>query len=741
MGRERRVYKVSRVVNKCKFSWILNMWYFLGGILTLLGVKCTKQLTPREQTLYNFAATVKKQYLQYRKRVESFKLRYDKAIKFHENFSEVMEEMDSATTNFIYSQLRNHRRSKYKYSFTLDDKLLALSLQKRSAKTYKFLSKLFILPSKETLRSLINGIDMSVGIHTHSIEMLSSKIQSMDEPKQFYCVLLFDEIRLTENLEYNVSEDSVCGFVNDESETFPEFANSAMVWQLQGIHGTPWKQPVAFTLNRGTCSWTDICTYYKKIVRKCINVGIHVVASICDQGGTNIRALSHMIEMSRREAFQRNEELRHNVIMIDDQKVVVLYDPPHLLKAMRNNLLVKTLTFEVDGTRKIADWKHVELTYQIDRSFNHRRILTKLSDLHVFEKKMKKMKVSYAAQIISHTLASVMSLMSRNRIKSECGEKQLPAEAEDTAELLFFMNDLFDSVNNRCLSTSDEEIVVKWNNMLRILKTMKFTVTRKAEKQVPPVLTNLILTLENFILLQKYLRQLGFKNFNPRLFNQDALENFFGQIRQHGMRNTRPDCSNFQHYYKSLHIDIATHDAGFNCEKTGSNVLINLKNLIQHKIPSSDPVIIDLNLNSVSNVRKTQPIASQFINVAVKMIQLQCVELSCNCENCNSLRDNKNSNFVNFVTHITNFTYEHLPHILHIPHLTKQICRNIILTSTDEYFNCIEAKDIIEQFLKKYITHILRKYIKEINQILKGKLTLQICDKMQKKAMDVASKK
>lgn len=69
------------------------------------------------------------------------------------------------------------------------------------------------------------------------------------------------------------------------------------------------------------------------------------------------------------------------------------------------------------------------------------------------------------------------------------------------------------------------------------------------------VLRNWVLTVRGFQLLRQKLLKLGFKTFVTRAFNQDALEFFFGLIRQHGVRNANPSCSAFGAYHKSLLVN------------------------------------------------------------------------------------------------------------------------------------------------------------------------------------------
>lgn len=47
-------------------------------------------------------------------------------------------------------------------------------------------------------------------------------------------------------------------------------------------------------------------------------------------------------------------------------KVVHLYDSPHLLKGIRNNLLSKNLMFTINGHQREACWKDIVGLYVLD---------------------------------------------------------------------------------------------------------------------------------------------------------------------------------------------------------------------------------------------------------------------------------------------------------------------------------------------------------------------------------------
>jgi hypothetical protein len=134
-------------------------------------------------------------------------------------------------------------------------------------------------------------------------------------------------------------------------------------------------------------------------------------------------------------ALRKGEVERHDVIKIGKSIVIPLFDPPHLLKCIRNNLLTKNLKFVLDSQR-VAKWSHIEDAYFIDRSSGNLRAMPKLTDPHVVLNKIKKMSVAKASQVFSTSVASIMSLMSRSGSISVCGRRQMSREGEDTAVLL-----------------------------------------------------------------------------------------------------------------------------------------------------------------------------------------------------------------------------------------------------------------------------------------------------------------
>ena len=83
--------------------------------------------------------------------------------------------------------------------WNFEDKLLCLSLLKRSPKSYSFLRLLLPLPSRRTLQSILSTVHFAAGINAHVFGALQHSLQKMSD-RERYCCLLFDEMPIRENV-------------------------------------------------------------------------------------------------------------------------------------------------------------------------------------------------------------------------------------------------------------------------------------------------------------------------------------------------------------------------------------------------------------------------------------------------------------------------------------------------------------------------------------------------------------
>ena len=84
-------------------------------------------------------------------------------------------------------------------------------------------------------------------------------------------------------------------------------------------------------------------------------------------------------------------------------------------------------------------------------------------------------------------------------------------------------------------------------------KKYEYVKNNPKDKERPNVLKNFAHSQRGLKILRKKMKQHGPTHLSSRIFNQDPVEIFFGQnIRQHGIRNTKPTTIDFIDYYKSI---------------------------------------------------------------------------------------------------------------------------------------------------------------------------------------------
>ena len=138
--------------------------------------------------------------------------------------------------------------------------------------------------------------------------------------------------------------------------------------------------------------------------------GLNVITTICDQGSTNRAAINSLIQDSRRY-YLLHEMAPLRRFVINENEITPLYDVPHLIKGIRNNLLTKNLIWNDGQNVHTAKWKDIITAYEIDSTTMEIRSLPKITEYHVRPNKIKKMKVSYATQIFSHSMAAAIHNM------------------------------------------------------------------------------------------------------------------------------------------------------------------------------------------------------------------------------------------------------------------------------------------------------------------------------------------
>lgn len=213
--------------------------------------------------------------------------------------------MTKHAQNFLQMQIRSAGMKKMAVRFTMNEKLLSLSLFRESPKGYKLLQKIFRLPSKRTLNRLSERVCFQPGINKEIFSYLQKIVENWDTKKRL-CSIAFDEVALASSLHFVESKDEIEGFVDNGSERKLRYCDHALVIMIRGICSS-WRQPIAYYFCEGTISADDLQVILKEIVQNITEAALIPLAFVCDQGQTFRKALKNLKIETRRNRILQGE--------------------------------------------------------------------------------------------------------------------------------------------------------------------------------------------------------------------------------------------------------------------------------------------------------------------------------------------------------------------------------------------------------------------------------------------------
>lgn len=325
-----------------------------------------------------------------------------------------------------------------------------------------------------------------------------------------------------------------------------------------------------------------------------IYLGLKVIGSVCDAVYTNQAAVNRLIGTKYLRGVTLGSLLEYT---INGAKITHFFDPPHLIKSVRNNLLVKNLghtvsfnetKFRSNGSivwneknkqKRTAFWKDVSDFYEFNNNcdsglFN---LIPKITADHIRPMR-RKMKVDLATQVFSGTYGRNMYLCAKR--------KQFSNDCIGTAAVLIFFNDLFDSVNSSDVPmpgkrmgavTMESEHFAFWDYAIRMLDTMEFSASLKTGRpNKSNVCKHFVSTLKGLRQISERLLDMGLKSIGLRRMNQDGLENHFFKIRNNCGSNPRPNARDFRNAYTTAIVSsqLSSHSLKANCEPDADKYIL-----------------------------------------------------------------------------------------------------------------------------------------------------------------------
>ena len=456
--------------------------------------------------------------------------------KLKEAIKSVSAVLTGSARDFFITQIKMSSRNKYGYRWSDEDKAFALTVYHASPKCYRLLAKRFALPSVSLLRRTMAKINITNGFHHSIFEGLRARATTMTE-QQKLCCLVFDEMSISERLVYLSKSDKIEGFetIRPNNKT-PFVANHACVFMVKGLV-EKWKQPVGYEFSSGTLPVDTLQSLVCTCIEKLLAIGLYVKILICDQGSNNqsmIKKLGVTVDSP--------------YTLVAGNRILVMYDPPHLIKSVRNNL--HKSGYEVNG--KAIEWAYIAKLFYTDSKHNV-QLAPKLTKKHIQLPPFAKLRVCFATQVLSHSVAAGISFM--------CYTGQVDANAKHTAEFIDKFDKLFDVFNSSQLNNacSYKRALLPNKRKTQFLNEMSVWLSRivkkGTDKSLPCLLGWQLAIACLHLLTEDLFSNYRLKFFLTKRLNQDCLENFFSVIRGKGGFRDNPDPLQFKAAYRDSCVD------------------------------------------------------------------------------------------------------------------------------------------------------------------------------------------
>lgn len=475
----------------------------------------------------------------------------------------------------VIAQLNNKQ-------YTRNLKEIALKLYFASPKAYDVLRTYLRMPCRNTLCNEFAGMTIEPGLNDRFLEAMRVKLGSIVNPLYKYCVISIDEMSLREHLKYDMKRDEVIGLTgfNDLSMT-ESIANHSTTIMVQGLF-EKWKQPIGYWFVKSALRAPESIEIVHSVITALFAIGFVVKAVISDQG-SNFQKLAKVLGTNVDEPFfiLNGEE---------SQKIWYIFDPPHLLKNTRNCLLKNNFRNKKQPEHVIS-WTYIKQFYELDKKKDRYRSAPKISDVHIDPKDREKMKVRYAAEILSATIA--------RSLNDHVQQGLLEKSASHTAEFISNIDNLFDVFNSKEIIHDFKKFNSAYCGAVYQVEFLEYMKNYIEELDVINCEGKIITGRFKFLngwkhninaiiqLWQSFDNDIdNISHILTRRINQDPLENFFGAIRSAGGNNQTPSCGDFTNHFKKLAFNCLFKHSDGNCEADLDSLLLTEL----EKIPETEDV-------------------------------------------------------------------------------------------------------------------------------------------------------
>ncbi|KAI8427274.1 hypothetical protein MSG28_014867 [Choristoneura fumiferana] len=478
-----------------------------------LHVQTTKAL------LYNLIAPLRKQQeaelREVKRNIKAWETKMQHYVRSPTGRKEFQENCDLYLDGNFSGLVKFHVTVNGKASgkrYSTDFKLLALNLYFSSPRSYKFVAKLFNLPSRTTTAR--SQIPIRTGINASYIEYFKAKVDQMSAEEKV-CAVCFDHMQLSKNLRYDVNNDFLYGLHDIDQAVGTEPAGYATLIMVKGLY-SEWQQPISFAYLAEKKFYAEVKQWLYKIIALLFDIGLNVKALIMSLDTEFLEFPEVSIAEPYFEVF--------------GSKVYQIFDVPALYKSARDALI----KYDFHIGSKCVKWTHITKVYNYDKK-QKLRLVPKLTDAHMSPEE-KDYDAELAIQVFSRTMAAAMNYHVIGKLIS--------ASASDTVEFIHTMNNLFDILHSQKI-THDNEFKRAYTNTEQQKKflTNTFEYLKKLELKdkkrntvddTASFITGLLITIKSVVSLYEDLQKENFNFLLTKHLSLECIKTYFKKVRDLG---------------------------------------------------------------------------------------------------------------------------------------------------------------------------------------------------------------
>lgn len=397
------------------------------------------------------------------------------------------------------------------------------------------------LPSPRSLSRLTTGLKCSFGVNEEAVKAISGYSKDSND----FGILVFDEVKLSQNVQLNHSSFKIDGFV-DLGQYTPEnqsmkMANHALVFMYVPLLQS-WVQPVAVYASFNATPGHILSKLLLELVIYLENSSVKVLGFTCDGSQSN-KSLWQTLGISGKinglTNFIQNP-------CVPSRNLYALSDAVHIFKCIRNNFLLNTIKYEGEAVL----FKFYRDVHELDQFNNNLKICPKLTETHLKPNSFQKMNARLVFQLFSKSVAEgvrVYRTVDPERFKG----------SEMTEKFTRDLNVLMDILNSKLPKDGLRDGSPQFDFLVAFLEKMCLPSLNNIASD--RTMESLRVTLKSTIEIATFLFRRGFHYCLTAKLNQDPLERHFGIMRSIS-GDIHPSTTDFLHLHilQSIYVPIKT---------------------------------------------------------------------------------------------------------------------------------------------------------------------------------------